>query len=1037
MVKNKLEFPPDLVESLVKRETVLFAGGDILKAFSLVNEEGWPEKFVESIARTVRYPRNSPKTFFKVSEYAKHKYSNPWLVDQITQRYGDQQYSIDCPPLRALVSTKPRLIVTTWFDDHLLQVLHQSFGENVYPIRKDIDLHYQDGNSDARLVYLFGSARAVETLCTDSRTYQERLDPRTLLHQHITGLLANSTLLFLGYSSSAWFDFEDFYGRLANITPYRHRRLNYAICEERVDEATYKRFMDRDLRIIVPANVEDYTYQLAQKVLLEQTYLGRQSRLPHIPDKPYKYLDYYSSSDAEIFYGRGRDIEHIVGLVLAHRSLVLFGASGVGKTSILEAGVAPALEKKGLKTIRMRVLPDPARALTIALGSDSKTVTPSGHWLPILQSYKRRRNTQYVVLIFDQFEEFFSELSSEIQQAFWEDVAHCIQDADQAVRLIFTIRQEVLYLFKSAFPAIPKPYDIMCGLDSLTDGQKVEAITTPAELYQQPWSKDLVDKLIDDFRRYPGETAHLSIVLSTLWEQRKSSETDIKAYEELGGVEGILTNYLWGAVDKLPNPAQVKQVLKSFVSPERRKSQINIEEVIAEANKRNVELSRAEAHTICNQLLSARLLRSVSGELEIYELSHDVLATTISEEISDEEMQSKFAKRSIREAVQNWKVARRLPGLQEYGQLSQIALDAPLVVDDFMFLCLSAAANGKPVTSWLEYAVREGGSIDNFYEDCVKSESLLAAHEFLRRMRTDYSNRYFHYLEQLSNSDKPSIAFDLENLIALLKDGGHEELNTLDVSLPLTQVPVPKGDFTVGFKGVLGGAATDMAIPEHQIYLDEYVIDRFLVTNLEYKRFVEEAGHRPPEHWVDGVIPYGKEYHPVTRVSWYDAAAYARWQGKRLPTEAEWEKAAYWDQKSKRKYAYPWGDEFREGLANYYDSNIGSTSPIGQFSPMGDSPLGVTDMAGNVFEWLLDDALLPFQPFDSKRNPVHVKRDPNYPKMTRGGSYGGPKEQLHCTYRGYARSPMIMDDYVGFRCVSSPNSIHYDLMLNLLEQLGK
>src|ERR1051326_831333 len=351
MVKNKLEFPPDLVESLVRRETILFAGGDILKVFSLTNEEGWPEKFVENIARAVKYPRSSPKTFFKVSEYAKHKYSYPWIVDQITQQYGDQRYSVDCPPLRALVSTKPRLIVTTWFDDHLLQVLHQSFGENVYPIRKDIDLYYQDGSSDARLVYLFGSARAVETLCTDSRTYQERLDPRTLLHQHITGWLANSTLLFLGYSSAAWFDFEDFYGRLANITPYRHHRLNYAICEERVDDAMYKRLLDRDLRIIVPANVEDYTYQLAQKVLLEKTYLGRQSRLPHIPDKPYKYLDYYSSSDAEIFYGRDRDIEHIVGLVLAHRSLVLFGASGVGKTSILEAGVAPALEKKGLRTI--------------------------------------------------------------------------------------------------------------------------------------------------------------------------------------------------------------------------------------------------------------------------------------------------------------------------------------------------------------------------------------------------------------------------------------------------------------------------------------------------------------------------------------------------------------------------------------------------------------------------------------------------------------------------------------------------------------
>ncbi|MDQ3806694.1 MAG: SIR2 family protein, partial [Thermoproteota archaeon] len=622
MKKKRQEFPLDLVESLVKRETVLFIGGDILKTFSLVKDEAWPEKFVENIASAVKYPPGSPKTFFKVGEYAKHKHSHPWLVDKITKWYGDEHPIVDSPPLSALVSTKPQLTVTTWFDDHLLQVLHQSFSENTYPVRKETDLYYQDGNSDARLVYLFGSAQAVETLCTDSRTYQDRLDPRNLLHQHITGLLAISTLLFIGYSSTEWFDFEDFYSHLSSITPYRHRRLNYAICEKQFDEATYKRLLDRDLKIIVPEDVKDYTYRLALQAIKEQTHSGRQSRLPHVPNKPYKYLDYYSSSDSEIFCGRGRDIEHIVGLVLAHRSLVLFGASGVGKTSILEAGVGPTLEKKGLKTIRMRVLPDPARALAIAIGDDSKPVTPSGHWLPLLQSYKQRRGTQHIVLIFDQFEEFFSDLSTEVQQAFWEDVAHCMQNMDQAARLIFTIRQEVLYLLKSAFPAIPKPYDTMCGLDSLTDGQKVEAITSPADLYQQPWSQELVDNLIDDFRRYPGETAHLSIVLSTLWDQRKSAETDIEVYKELGGVEGILTNYLWGAVEKLPNSQKVKQVLKSFVSPERRKSQINIDEIIAEANKRDFQLTPTDARTICNQLLSARLIRSVSGERELYELSH-------------------------------------------------------------------------------------------------------------------------------------------------------------------------------------------------------------------------------------------------------------------------------------------------------------------------------------------------------------------------------------------------------------------------------
>ncbi|MFQ5442307.1 MAG: formylglycine-generating enzyme family protein [Thermodesulfobacteriota bacterium] len=196
--------------------------------------------------------------------------------------------------------------------------------------------------------------------------------------------------------------------------------------------------------------------------------------------------------------------------------------------------------------------------------------------------------------------------------------------------------------------------------------------------------------------------------------------------------------------------------------------------------------------------------------------------------------------------------------------------------------------------------------------------------------------------------------------------------------------------------------------PERKVFVKGFSIDRTEVTVGAYSEFVK-AGHRPPALWPGGVVPKGKEKHPVTGVTWFDARDYCKWKGKRLPTEAEWEKAA----RGTDGRIFPWGNEFDIKKVNTLGEH-GGTLPVASM-PEGKSPYGVLDMAGNVEEWTNDW----YKPY-----PENTYNDRDYGekfKIVRGGGWGG---MGHYTLQVYVTTPFrymgppggAFDD-VGFRCV--------------------
>jgi formylglycine-generating enzyme required for sulfatase activity len=213
---------------------------------------------------------------------------------------------------------------------------------------------------------------------------------------------------------------------------------------------------------------------------------------------------------------------------------------------------------------------------------------------------------------------------------------------------------------------------------------------------------------------------------------------------------------------------------------------------------------------------------------------------------------------------------------------------------------------------------------------------------------------------------------------------------------------VPAGDFLMGSK-----SGSEDERPSHRVEQSlAFWMDTYPVTNAEYARFVAETGCKTPAHWPEGNCPTELADYPVVHVSWEDAAAYARWAGKRLPTEAEWEKAA----RGSDGRAWPWGDTFEPSRANTWESQRGGSSPVGAYSPQGDSPYRLADMAGNVWEWTADwYQAYPGSSYASDRFGEQYK-------VLRGGSWGYPGGFARCAARSFDLPGFSCDSY-GFRCV--------------------
>ena len=284
------------------------------------------------------------------------------------------------------------------------------------------------------------------------------------------------------------------------------------------------------------------------------------------------------------------------------------------------------------------------------------------------------------------------------------------------------------------------------------------------------------------------------------------------------------------------------------------------------------------------------------------------------------------------------------------------------------------------------------------------------------------------------------LVYDLQHLLAEQYKPTRKNNIVKQNSVEKKSVHIKGGIYNLGYNGK--DYCYDIELPEHKVFLNDYKIDVFPITNQQYMEFIEDQGYKTYKYWLsDGweKVKTNKwnapmywekiddKWHvrdflgireinpnePVNHVSYYEAEAYCKWAGKRLPTEAEWEKAACWNEERQQKTEFPWGNESpTEEKCNLLESYYWGCTEIGTYS-QGSSSSGCQQMIGDVWEWTSSE-FTGFPGFKTGFDEYNDKWFTNQ-KVLRGGSFGTPKMSIRASYRNFFR----LDErwlFSGFRC---------------------
>ena len=246
----------------------------------------------------------------------------------------------------------------------------------------------------------------------------------------------------------------------------------------------------------------------------------------------------------------------------------------------------------------------------------------------------------------------------------------------------------------------------------------------------------------------------------------------------------------------------------------------------------------------------------------------------------------------------------------------------------------------------------------------------------------------------------------------------------IESPIHLELIRIPGGEFLMGSDEDLDMNSIDREYPLHPVYLPDFFIGKYLITNLQYDVFLKSSNYQKPPDWDEATANTSKGEYPVINVSWYDAMAFCEWMSEKtkksisIPSEAEWEKAS----RGINGRIYPWGNKWDNSFCNTNASETLGPTQVGRYSPRGDSPFGCSDMAGNIWEWtcsnwgenpITPQFMYPYDPNDGREN---IDAPNNMLRIVRGGAWCHEPKRARCAFRG-RYFPDVKLNRRGFRVV--------------------
>lgn len=1053
----------ELVEKAKQGNCVLFLGADAPNGYAQKVAPPCSSEIASILATKCEYS-GSNLALPNIAQFYESRFQRNSLVDLVRSLYeGRPRYRPG--QLHELIAKMPFSAIITTRCDTLLEESLQRADKAYEVVVSSADVPYMAADK-VLILKLHGCITRPDSLVLTERDALDLHRRLPAVFELVRFFFATKHLLFLDYNLEDQ-EFKFLFHEVIQTVGIHHRRI-YAVCPQYPSNVVT---LWRDVSISLLSDVDSVTFlaELRKRFRLHSE-LPLVFERPQTPllKPPYKFLDYFAKSDNDIFYGRDAETLYCLRRILSHTLVTIFGPSGAGKTSLLLAGVSPELEKEDYQLVFVRPFGDPLSAVKHAITQfTSSHVNADQPLVEILRTLLGDRDK--MVLALDQFEEVFLSVSDQARQQFYHEVSETLTDTMLDVRFVIVLREDFLALLDEARKYLSTIFTNSYRITNLSHDQAIAAIVEPARRARMDIEPALLDKLLSDLDEGGVAPPQLQIICYQLYldcvEQSRAKGKEgidgetllLERYEALGGSSQMLGDYLNRVLYEIEDTLGLiarsiaVEVLKVMVSSQQTKLALNVHEI--KTSGRTSRIPAADLEKSLATLVDKRLMRRFERAGTAYfELAHDYLSRHVALWISEEEWAAKRIREMIMREMGNWREGRTLIPIERFRIIDNLREDiSHLERDEAELLTRCAFEYGINYRYWLEHAVLAGWNIwdildqlllhpDPFVRgravECIGLQESSQAVEKLRELLQDRDVQVrevaVEQLEQIRAAnavpelidllvdDYPSVSWRAARALYTIRT--YDALMALGSYWPRNMILIRAGTCLIGSTAeevrehieATGEDYFNNELPQHTVFIEDFLIDRFLVTNADYKKFVEATGSKCPSHWLGGKIPEGSENNPVSQIAWSEANAYAVWSGKRLPTDYEWEKAVGWDPDKQLKYRYPWGDTFKRDHChvNIHPGRIPYVR-VGSYSPHGDSPYGVADAIGNGWVWV--DGI--FGPY-----PGATYEDPHYGKgMHIQRSCGGWDNEATHTYHVTHRvgMPDVENAEVTFRCAIS------------------